>query len=84
MENLKRLYLQNGSYELVEINEDSTGRWINVFDEDFLNYSIYKGRSATEQNIKLGSTTDVLKIWQLKIAIEIYEHFDQHWNYLAK
>lgn len=82
---LLKLYLANGSYENATTFENEHQRSINIIEDDFVKFTVSKGRNATEQYIFLGdSNSDTLKIWDAKLAIEIYEHFEQHWNYLTK
>jgi hypothetical protein len=81
---IKKLYLNNGTYVEVTTFENEHQRSIKVWENDFVNYEVSKGRNAAEQYLFLGDTTENMKIWDVKIAIEIYDHFEQHWNYLTK
>jgi len=40
--------------------------------------------SRDNQYILLEDTTEILKIWDAELAIEIYKNFEQHWKYLNK
>ena len=79
---MKRLYLNNGSSVDVTLFEDEFQRTINVYEDDFINLKISKGRAAIDQYIILGDTTQSFKIWDAELALEIYKSFEQHWNYL--
>lgn len=81
---IQRLYLSNGSSVEVTTFENELQRSINVYEDDFINFTISKGKVAVEQYIFLGDTTECLKIWDAELAIEIYKNFEQHWNYLTK
>lgn len=81
---IQKLYLPNGSYEMVTTFENELQRSINVYCDNFLNFTVSKGKVATEQYIFLGDTTEHLKIWDAELAIEIYKNFEQHWNYLTE
>jgi len=81
---IKKLYLSNGSSVDVTLFENEYQRSINVYEDDFVNFTVSKGKLASEQYIFLGDTTEKLDIWDAELAIEIYKSFEQHWKYLNK
>lgn len=83
-DDMKKLYLNNGSSVDVTLFENEFKRSITVYEDDFINFTVSKGKAAVEQYIFLGDTTEKLKIWDAELAIEIYKSFDQHWKYLTK
>lgn len=79
---MKKLFLKDGGVLNVTLQAEPGKRTIQVREDDFINYEVSKGWKHSNNLFKLGETTQELKIWELKNALEIYENFEQYWSYL--
>ncbi len=78
------LFLKNGMMLQCLISKTKEGRFISIYEDGFLNYTIEVGKSLQQRFLKLGDTTEHLKLWEVANVNEIYENFDQYFNMLEQ
>lgn len=82
---MKKLFLKGGvGMEAKATNDPNDGKYISVYEDGQLVYSILSGRSATRQMVIFPDGMNELYRWQVLNIAEIIENFDQHFNYLMQ
>jgi hypothetical protein len=79
---MKKLFQKNGDYRDAHDSEDHEGRYISLYENNRLLYSIFSGKSAMRQVLILADGITELNLWEVQLIAEIYKNFDQYYNNL--
>jgi len=79
---MKKLFLKDGGYVEAKATEDETGKYLSVYEDGKFQYSVFSGKSATRQMILFRDGVTEMYQWELLIAAELVENFNQYFNQL--
>jgi len=79
---MKKLFLKGGAYIEAKATEDETGKYLSVYEDGKFQYSVFSGKSATRQMILFRDGVTEMYQWELLIAAELVENFNQYFNQL--
>ncbi len=83
MRSTKKLYLKDGMAFDARQSQQPEGRYIAVYEDGLLVYSVLKGGRHNEHKLIISDDSG-LPIYQTMHAVEIYENFEQYYAMLEQ
>lgn len=79
---MKKLYFKNGLYREASASPDTSGKYICIYEEGKLIYSVYEGNRPMQNAVIFTTPPEDLPHYVILQAAEIIENFNQYFNFL--
>lgn len=79
---MKKLFFKNGLYKEAKTTEDTDGKYISIYEDEKLEYSIFDGKTPFRNAVIFANPPEDLPHYVILQQAEIIENFKQYFNNL--
>jgi hypothetical protein len=77
---MKKLYFKNGLYKEAKASQDTSGKYICIYEDGVLIYSVYEGNRPMQNSVIFTIPAEDLPHYVILQIAEIIENFNQYYN----